>query len=165
MHASAGRNTVNVFLAELDGAQGNNKGVLILAATNAPWSVDSAFRRPGRFDRVIFVPPPDLEARVAILRIHLKGKPQDVLDLESVARKTEHFSGADLKGLVDAAIESKLQEALKAGAPKPLGTKDLLAAGATIKPSTREWFATAKNYVLYANEGGVYDEVAKYLRL
>jgi AAA+ superfamily predicted ATPase len=165
MHASAGRNTVNVFLAELDGAQGHNKGVLVLAATNAPWSVDSAFRRPGRFDQVIFVPPPDLEARVAILRIHVKGKPQDALDLESVARKAEHFSGADLKGLVELAVERKLQEALKAGVPKPLTTKDLLTAATAIKPSTREWFATAKNYVLYSNEGGVYDDVAKYLRL
>ena len=165
MHASAGRNTVNVFLAEMDGAQGRNKGVLVLAATNAPWSVDSAFRRPGRFDQVIFVPPPDLEARVAILRIHVKGKPQDALDLESVARKSEHFSGADIKGLVEVAVERKLQEALKAGLPKPLTTKDLLAAAAQVKPSTREWFATAKNYALYANEGGVYDDVAKYLKL
>jgi transitional endoplasmic reticulum ATPase len=165
MHASAGRNTVNVFLAEMDGAQGRNKGVLVLAATNAPWSIDSAFRRPGRFDQVIFVPPPDLEARVAILRIHVKGKPQYLLDLENVARKAEHFSGADIKGLVEVAVERKLQEALKAGMPKPLTTKDLLAAAAQVKPSTREWFATAKNYVLYANEGGVYDDVAKYLKL
>ena len=165
MHASAGRNTVNVFLAEMDGAQGRNKGVLVLAATNAPWSVDSAFRPPGRFDQVIFVPPPDLEARVAILRIHVKGKPQDALDLESVARKSEHFSGADIKGLVEVAVERKLQEALKAGLPKPLTTKDLLAAAAQVKPSTREWFATAKNYALYANEGGVYYDVAKYLKL
>jgi transitional endoplasmic reticulum ATPase len=165
MHASAGRNTVNVFLAELDGVEHQNEGILTIAATNAPWSVDNAFRRPGRFDQVIFVPPPDLEARVAILRIHLKGKPQESIDLESVAKKTEHFSGADLKGVVDTAVERKLQEALKAGMPKPLTTKDVLAAAATLRPSTREWFATAKNYVLYSNEGGVYDEVAKYLKL
>jgi ATP-dependent 26S proteasome regulatory subunit len=165
MHASAGRNTVNVFLAELDGAEHRNEGVLVIAATNAPWSVDSAFRRPGRFDQVIFVPPPDLEARIAILRIHLKGKPQDALDLESVAKKTEHFSGADLKGVVDMTVERKLQEAIKAGIPKPLTTKDILAAAATMRPSTREWFSTAKNYVQYANEGGVYDEVGKYLKL
>ena len=165
MHASAGRNTVNVFLAELDGVERQNEGVLTIAATNAPWSVDTAFRRPGRFDQVIFVPPPDFEARVAILRIHLKGKPQEALDLESVAKKTEHFSGADLKGVVDTAVERKLQEALKAGMPKPLTTKDVLAAATSLRPSTREWFATAKNYVQYSNEGGVYDEVAKYLKL
>jgi SpoVK/Ycf46/Vps4 family AAA+-type ATPase len=165
MHASAGRNTVNVFLAELDGVERQNEGVLTIAATNAPWSIDTAFRRPGRFDQVIFVPPPDFEARVAILRIHLKGKPQEAIDLESVAKKTEHFSGADLKGVVDTAVERKLQEALKAGMPKPLTTKDVLAAAGTLRPSTREWFATAKNYVLYSNEGGVYDDVAKYLKL
>ncbi len=165
MNASAGRNTVNVLLAELDGVQYSNEGVLILAATNAPWSVDSAFRRPGRFDRVIFVPPPDLDARATVLRILLKGKPQDALDVDSIAKRAEHYSGADLKGLVDLAVERKLQEALKAGTPKPLTTKDLMSAATEIRPSTREWFATARNYVLYANEGGVYDDVKKYLRL
>src|SRR5665213_1996709 len=123
MNASAGRNTVNVLLAELDGVQYSNEGVLILAATNAPWSVDSAFRRPGRFDRVIFVPPPDLDARAAVLRILLKGKPQDALDVDSIAKRAEHYSGADLKGLVDLAVERKLQEALKAGSQKPLTTR------------------------------------------
>jgi transitional endoplasmic reticulum ATPase len=100
-----------------------------------------------------------------VLRILLKGKPQSALDVESVAKRAEHFSGADLKGLVDLAVERKLQEALKAGAPQPLTTKDLMAAATEIRPSTREWFATARNYVLYANEGGVYDDVKKYLRL
>ena len=75
------------------------------------------------------------------------------------------LSGADLKGVVDTAVERKLQEALKAGMPKPLTTKDVLAAATSLRPSTREWFATAKNYVQYSNEGGVYDEVAKYLKL
>ena len=75
MRQSAGRKVINQFLSELDGVEHDNEGVLVLAATNAPWHLDSAFRRPGRFDRIIFVPPPDAEAREAILRIKLKGKP------------------------------------------------------------------------------------------
>ncbi|MEM9824075.1 MAG: AAA family ATPase, partial [Bacteroidota bacterium] len=75
MRQSAGRHLINQFLAELDGVEYSNEGVLILAATNAPWHLDPAFRRPGRFDRIIFVPPPDQAAREAILEIKLKDKP------------------------------------------------------------------------------------------
>ena len=73
MRASAARMLVNQFLSELDGVSHSNEGVLILAATNAPWHVDSAFRRPGRFDRVLFVPPPDAAARQDILRLASQG--------------------------------------------------------------------------------------------
>ncbi len=162
---STGRQLINQFLAELDGVQSSNDGVLILAATNAPWHLDSAFRRPGRFDRILFVPPPDAPARAAILRILLVGKPAQDVDFDQLARKTEHFSGADLKAVVDVAVEHKLREAMKAGALKPLTTRDLAAAAAGVRPSTKEWFATARNYALYANQGGLYDDIRKYLKI
>ena len=73
MRTSAARHMINQFLSEMDGVDSSNEGVLTLAATNAPWHVDAAFRRPGRFDRILFVPPPDQAARAAILRIHLVG--------------------------------------------------------------------------------------------
>jgi SpoVK/Ycf46/Vps4 family AAA+-type ATPase len=165
MRQSAGRQLINQFLAELDGVQASNDGVLILAATNAPWHLDSAFRRPGRFDRILFVPPPDAPARAAILRILCRGKPVDEIDYDHLARKTDRFSGADLKAVVDVAVERKLQEALKAGVPKPLTTRDLTVAAGTIRPSTKEWFATARNYALYANQGGLYDDILAYLNL
>ena len=165
MKHSAGRQTINQFLAELDGVGSDNDGLLVLAATNAPWHMDSAFRRPGRFDRVIFVPPPDEEARADILRLLLAGKPQDGVDAVAVAAKTDRFSGADLKALVDRAIEAKLDVAIASGVPEPLRTKDLLAAAKTQKPTTAEWFAAAKNYVLYANDAGLYDDLKTYLRL
>ena len=164
MRASAGRHMINQFLAEMDGIGSSNDGVLILAATNAPWHVDAAFRRPGRFDRILFVPPPDVSARASILRIHLAGKPVDAIDHEHVAKKTDGFSGADLKAVVDGAIEVKLREAMKTGRPSPLTTKDLAAAASAIKASTREWFATARNYALYSNQGGAYDDILKYLK-
>jgi AAA+ superfamily predicted ATPase len=161
--SSAGRNVVNQFLYELDGVQADNDGVLILAATNTPWHVDPAFRRPGRYDRVLFVPPPDAGARAAILRIHVKGKPVDDIDFDHVARKTQGFSGADLRAVVDVAVEEKIRAAMRDGVPRPLGTKDLTAAAKAVKPSTHEWFATARNYALHANEGGAYDDVLGYL--
>ena len=165
MHGGAGRNVINQFLAEMDGVQSSNEGVLILAATNAPWHVDAAFRRPGRFDRVLFVPPPDLPGRANVLQLHCRNKPVAQIDFDQVARKTEGFSGADLKAVLDLAVEGKLREAMKVGVPQPLTTKDLLAAAKALRPTTREWFATARNYALYANQGGLYDNVRKYLNL
>ena len=165
MRASAGRHLINQFLSELDGVSASNEGVLILAATNAPWHLDAAFRRPGRFDRVIFIPPPDADARAATLKLLLAGKPMDDVDYAHVAKKAEHFSGADLKAVVDVAIEAKLGEAIKRGVPSPLTTKDLVAAAKHVKPSTQEWFATARNYALYANQGGIYDDIVEYMKL
>ena len=140
MRTSAGRHLINQFLAELDGIQSNNEGLLILAATNAPWHVDAAFRRPGRFDRILFVPPPDSAARAAILRAMLRGKPVDSIDHDAIAKKSDGFSGADLKAVVDVAIEEKLRESMNAGVPKPLTTRDLTSASSKTKPSTRSHF-------------------------
>jgi SpoVK/Ycf46/Vps4 family AAA+-type ATPase len=165
MRTHGGRHLINQFLAEMDGIQSSNDGLLILAATNAPWHVDPAFRRPGRFDRILFIPPPDAPARAAILRVMMRGKPQENVDVDHVAKKAEAFSGADLKAVVDQAIEMKLREAMKVGVPKPLYTKDLVSAAAGIKPSTKEWFSTARNYALYSNQGGTYDDILKYLKM
>jgi transitional endoplasmic reticulum ATPase len=161
--SSAGRPLINQFLSEMDGIDGGNDGLLVLAATNAPWHLDPAFRRPGRFDRVLFVPPPDVPARAAILEILTRGKPAERLDFDRVARKTDGFSGADLKAVVDLAVERKLTDAIRTGRPLPVTTDDLLKALKEVRPSTREWFATARNYVMYANEGGLYDDVKPWL--
>jgi SpoVK/Ycf46/Vps4 family AAA+-type ATPase len=165
MRHTAGRHLINQFLAELDGVQSANDGVLILAATNAPWHLDNAFRRPGRFDRILFVPPPDQPARASILKLMLTGKPSDGVDFDAIAKKTSDFSGADLKAVVDLAVESKLRDAMKSGKLEPVRTKDLTAAAGQVKPSTREWFATARNYALYSNQGGVYDDILKFLKM
>ena len=165
MRQSAGRNLINQFLAEMDGVQYSNDGVLILAATNAPWHLDPAFRRPGRFDRIIFVPPPDEAGREAILGIKLKGKPTQDIDLKRLSAKTSSYSGADLEAIIDIAIESKLEEAMASGVPTPIKTQDLEQATKQHRPSTREWFNTAKNYALFANDSGIYDDILKYLNI
>ena len=84
---------------------------------------------------------------------------------EQVARKTADFSGADLQAVVDVAVEAKLSEAIHSGRPTPLVTRDLVKAAKTLRPSITDWFATARNYALYANEGGLYDDILKYLKL
>ncbi|MEZ4731632.1 MAG: AAA family ATPase [Caldilineaceae bacterium] len=163
MRTSTGRHLINQFLAELDGANTSNDGILILAATNAPWHLDSAFRRPGRFDRIVFVPPPDAPARAEILRILLRDKPTQDLDYVKLGERLQEMSGADLKAVIDAAVETKLREAMKSGRPTPITTKELQQAAKSVKPTTKEWFLTARNYALYANEGGLYDEILTYL--
>jgi len=163
MTNAASRSSINQFLAEMDGIQQRNKDVLVLGATNAPWHLDSAFRRPGRFDRILFVPPPDAAAREAVLRLHLVGKPQERLDVARLAAKTPKYSGADLKAVVDMALESCLKAALKSGQVSPVKQRDLEEAIDKVKPSTLEWFASARNYATYANQGGVYDDVLRYL--
>jgi len=165
MRSSGGRHLINQFLAELDGVKSSNDGVLILAATNAPWHLDSAFRRPGRFDRVLFVPPPDADARAAILRLLLRDKPSRDIDHDAIARKAEHFSGADLSATVELAVEGKLRDAARTGTIQPLTTRDLLAAMKDQKATTREWFATARNHAVYSNVGGIYDDILSYLKL
>ena len=164
MKNSSGRHVINQFLSELNGVDASNDGILVLGATNAPWHLDPAFRRPGRFDRIIFVPPPDEESREHILRLIMAQKPREDINYKLVAENTKNYSGADLNAVVDIAIEEKLRAAMKTGVPQPISTRDLLDAAKKHHASTKEWFNTAKNYAMFANESGIYDEILKYIK-
>lgn len=95
--------TLNQLLVEMDGFD-PNQGVILIAATNRPDVLDPALLRPGRFDRRIVVDNPDAKGREEILKVHVRGKPlADDVDLESLARRTAGFSGADLANLVNEA--------------------------------------------------------------
>jgi SpoVK/Ycf46/Vps4 family AAA+-type ATPase len=156
---------VSQFLSEMDGFVQNNAGVLILAASNVPWAIDPAFRRPGRFDRVLFVPPPDRPARAAILSILLAGRPvAGDIDPAALAARTSGFSGADLENLVETAADRAIAASLASHAEVPIDHGHLVAALAEIKPTTIEWLTTARNYARYSNEGGQYDDVLEFLR-
>ena len=165
MKQSSGRHLINQFLQEMDGIDSPNEGVLIIGATNTPWNLDPAFRRPGRFDRIVFVPPPDATSRESILRLKLSNKPTGSIDLQTISRKSEHYSGADIDAMIDIAIEQKLESSFADGIPKPLETNDLLSAIKKHKPSTQEWFSIAKNFAMFANDSGLYDEILTYLKI
>lgn len=153
------------FLSELDGFAQNNQGVLVLAATNVPWAIDLAFRRPGRFDRVLFVPPPDREARLRILEILLEERPvAGDLGLDFMVRNSSGFSGADLRNLIETATDNAIEASLEQGEEIPISAKQLKQALKEVKPTTMEWLTTARNYARYANEGGQYDEVLEFLQ-
>jgi AAA+ superfamily predicted ATPase len=160
---SAGRALVDQLLQELDAIGSDNHDILVLAATNAPWDVDSAVQRPGRFDRILFVPPPDSPARERILSLHLDDRPADKIDLSRIAKRTPLFSGADLRALVDRAADLVIDDALDRGNERPLSTRDLERALTGMRPTTLDWIATARSYVEFANQSGRYDEVATFL--
>ena len=108
--------TLNQLLVEMDGFAAN-EGIIIIAATNRPDILDPALLRPGRFDRQIVVDKPDVRGRLAILKVHTKGKPmaKDV-DLDIIARRTPGFTGADLSNLVnEAALLAARREKHKVG--------------------------------------------------
>ena len=161
---SAGRNVVVQLLSELDGLDGENDGVFVLGATNAPWDVDPALRRPGRFDRTILVTPPDRAARQAILAFHLRDRPVGSVDLEKVASKTDGYSGADLRLVCETATERALERSVARGDALPIEGTDLLASLSEVRSTTREWFEVAKNVALYGNESGAYDDLLAHLR-
>ncbi|GGW48231.1 cell division control protein 48 CDC48 [Streptomyces xantholiticus] len=159
------RTTVNQLLTELDGVDaGANEGVFVLAATNVPWDVDIALRRPGRLDRTLLVLPPDGPAREAILRYHLRERPIENVDLGKLVKATDGLSGADLAHVCEAAAEHALLDSARTGTVRMIGMKDLLAAARKIAPSTEPWFAAARNVAMYANDGGMYDDLVTYLK-
>ncbi|MFI1768491.1 ATP-binding protein [Streptomyces sp. NPDC020800] len=159
------RNTVNQLLTELDGIDSAaNEGVFVLAATNVPWDVDNALRRPGRLDRTLLVLPPDAPARESILRYHLRERPVENVDLARLAKATDGLSGADLAHLCEAAAERALLDSARTGTVRLIGMKDLLGAAKEISPSTDPWFASARNVAMFANEGGMYDDLIAYLK-
>lgn len=155
---------VNQLLSEMDSVGNNNEGVFILAATNHPWDVDTALRRPGRLDRMLLVLPPDKPAREAVLRYHLRERPVDKLDLDAIAKNTDGFSGADVAHLCESAAELAMSDSIKTGKVRPINMNDFKQAMKSINPSTRAWFETARNFALFANEGGIYDDLVDYLK-
>jgi AAA+ superfamily predicted ATPase len=159
------RSVVNQLLSELDGME-SNEGVYVLGATNAPWEVDDALRRPGRFDRTVLVLPPDATARRALLLAQLRDRPTTPsLDVESIVAATETYSGADLVRLVENATERAMDRSIAAGAVvSPIQSADLTAALSDTPASTRSWFATAATYATHAAEGEDFGELRDYLR-
>ncbi|HWG12977.1 MAG TPA: tetratricopeptide repeat protein [Streptosporangiaceae bacterium] len=158
------RSAVNQLLLELDDVDGGNDGVFLLAATNHPWDVDSALRRPGRFDRTLLVLPPDNAAREAIFRYHLRDRPVAGVNLGRLAKLTDGYSGADIAHICETASERALLDSINRGEARMIGQPDLEGAAGEVKPSLGAWFDTARNVALFANEGGAYDDLADYLK-
>lgn len=162
--SSGMRTAVNQLLTELDGVNSSNEGVFVIAATNQPWDVDPAMRRPGRLDRTLLVLPPDPPAREAIFRHHLAHRPVEGIDLKRLARATEGYSGADIAHVCETASEHALMDGVRTGSARMIGMGDLEAALREVRPSTTPWFDSARNVVQFANQDGTYDELREWMR-
>ena len=127
---------LSVLLEQLDGFE-KTKGVMFAGATNAPNILDDAFRRPGRFDRVIYMRLPDYDGRVKLFSMFLSRMPvsKDV-NIEELAEKTERYSAADIKGLCQETGQMKMQEAVKKRTILEITQEDILKVIAATKPST-----------------------------
>jgi SpoVK/Ycf46/Vps4 family AAA+-type ATPase len=151
-------------LHELDGVGVENTDVFVLGATNHPWDIDPALRRPGRFDRTVLVLPPDQAAREAIFRTHLSDRPIAGIDPHRLATLTDGFTGADIAHVCDSAAERALSDAIRSGERRMIEMRDLEAAAREVRPSAGPWFEVAKNVVTFANTDGTYDELRDYMK-
>jgi SpoVK/Ycf46/Vps4 family AAA+-type ATPase len=161
---TATRGTVNQLLSEMDGLSSDNEGVFVLGATNHPWDVDVALRRPGRFDRMVLVLPPDEPARQAIFKYHLRDRPIANIDVGDLARRTEGYSGADIAHICETGAERALLDSARSGTPRMIEMADLLEALKEVRPSIGPWLDTARNVAQFANQDGTYDDLLAYLR-
>jgi SpoVK/Ycf46/Vps4 family AAA+-type ATPase len=161
---NAMRGTVNQLLTELDGAEADNEGVFVLCATNQPWDVDPALRRPGRLDRTLLVLPPDEKAREAIFRHHLAKRPIEGIDVRKLARSSDLLSGADIAYVCEQAAERALLESAQSGSARLINMADLVEALKGTRPSTTAWLDSARNVALFSDDDGTYKELRSYLK-
>ncbi|MGA2521656.1 MAG: AAA family ATPase [Acidimicrobiales bacterium] len=161
---NAARGTVNQLLSEMDGIAADNEGVYVLGATNHPWDVDVALRRPGRFDRMLLVLPPDEAARQALFRYHLRTRPIEAIDVGRLAKRTEGYSGADIAFVCENAAEHALLDSARSGTVRMIGMTDLEKGIADVRPSIGPWLETARNVAQFSNQDGTYDDLVHYLR-
>ena len=164
LRSDAMRTTVNQLLSELDGMGSDNENVFVLGATNHPWDIDSALRRPGRFDRMLLVLPPDAPAREAIFRTHLRERPIASIDLRRLAAISDGFSGADIAHVCETAAEKAMIDAMRGSELRMIEMRDLEAALGEVRPSLGSWFEIARNVVTFAGGDGSYDELREYMR-
>ncbi|MFH0738034.1 MAG: AAA family ATPase [Candidatus Micrarchaeota archaeon] len=132
-----GQRVLSELLQQIDGASKSKATVMIVGATNRPDSLDQAMLRPGRLDKIIYMHLPDPEARKAIFKVSLRRLPlTEDMDFDRLAKKTERFSGADIKNIVSEAKRLAAKEATAKGIVVPISMEHLLRIVGNVKPST-----------------------------
>jgi transitional endoplasmic reticulum ATPase len=126
---------LSILLSEMDGID-KSAGVIVVGSTNKPDLIDPAIMRPGRLDKIIYVPPPDFNERMEIVHVHLLGRPVSRnIDLAEIAKKTERFSGADLANIVREAATLAVRREMMTGVASPITMEDFLHVVPRVKPS------------------------------
>jgi ATPase family protein associated with various cellular activities (AAA)/tetratricopeptide repeat protein len=157
------RGVVDQFVSDLQGLSKDRQDVIVVAASENPWDVDPLLR--DRFGRKLLVLPPSREAREAIIWDAIGDYPVDELNVPALAGRTEGFSAADVILFTDSAIEIASERANTSGSGRPVGMNDFNRALLGMRPSPPVWLALARDFVLYAGHGGVYEDLLAYLRV
>lgn len=159
------RTAVSQLLTEINGFGNKAHRILLIGATNEPWSVDIALRRSGRFGDHLFIPPLDFKARYKLLKQHLKEKPlADDVNIIALAIETKAYSGADIVALCDDAIEHALTDSLAMRKPRKVNMEDFISAlSERHATSTIQWFRMALAE-LEKNNDESFHEVIEYGR-
>ncbi|MGC8644808.1 MAG: AAA family ATPase [Thermoplasmata archaeon] len=142
---SGSRLSVNTLLMEMDSISSRNENVLIVGATNAPWLLDPAAIRSGRFSSFIYVPPPDRKLRMELFKRYLRGRPvSENVDFERLADLTSsYYSSSDIVAITYEAAKIPWREAIETGVERKIGQQDLEIAISRIKPTLIQWFEDA----------------------
>ena len=162
-HRAFSRGVVEQVVAELQAIRDEHQDVTVVAASESPWDVDPLLRE--RMGRRLLVLPPDREAREVIILDAIGDYPVAELNAAALAGRTEGFSATDLIALSDSAVEIATERALSSGRDRPVSMNDFDRALVGMRPSPPAWLALARDFVLYAGHGGVYDDLLAYLRV
>jgi hypothetical protein len=162
-HQAFSRGVVEQLVAELQAIRDEHQDVTVVAASESPWDVDPLLRE--RMSRRLLVLPPDREARELIILDAIGDYPVAELNVAALAGRTEGFSATDLIMLSDSAVEIATERALSSGRDRPVSMNDFDRALVGMRPSPPAWLALARDFVLYAGHGGVYDDLLAYLRV
>jgi len=138
---------VNELLAQMDGVDTGEDRYLVMGATNEPWEIDPALRRPGRFGTMVHVKEPDGTARESIFGIHLKHRPCKKIDYQTLSALTEGYSGADISAICEEAALVPLGEALTCSVRRDIDMSDLLHATNHRSSSVDAWYSDAERMI------------------
>jgi len=158
------RMIINQFLTEMEGVGEGNRDVLIIGASNAPWDIDPALRRSGRFTKQIFIPPPDREARKALIKLNLKERPvEDDVDFDKLAEHTKEYSSADITAICEEAAQIPWNESLHGGERRGINMEDFQFVLNAKDPSLTPWLRQAEKQIRKSGESDMYPELAEYV--
>ncbi|MGC8576173.1 MAG: ATP-binding protein [Caldisericum sp.] len=147
MGSTSARNIITQLLTEMDGIEKNPQGVFIIGATNRPWEIDSAFKRSGRFNNLVYVGPPNLFERIQLFKFYLSNHKTEKINYLKLALRTANYSQSDISHLIDISTLQPINDEINKHIDRPLTTKDILYTIHTMMPKgslENYWLDTKK---------------------
>jgi transitional endoplasmic reticulum ATPase len=157
------KSLVNELLAQMDGVDTKSSNqYLLLAATNIPWTIDTALRRPGRFDKSVFIPQPDLEARKKLFEIYLRNRPvSSTVKIEELASMTRGYASSEISFICEEAARIPLKEALSGRKRREISMNDLKQVISETQTILVSWYSKALKEVKISGEEETFAELIR----